>query len=199
MASWAVVPPRVVLQMAWRQLNSGLGQTVSKGRSVTKAKKQIPTWKVRNRRADYEWEEAIVAYWEVSHDPISDDYTPQEIDARELFRKWVKQVRGKYPNELVPIFWFVQCEEHGMFEGMPFQFKHFPDMLDEDFLTFFAWPINSVTGERLNWLTLPVADKLWNSKCANKGEFIQEATQWKPAILQPYVYLPALTSALREY
>lgn len=165
---------------------------------MAKAKKQIPTWKVRDRHSDYEWEGLIVAYWEVSLDPISDEYTPQEMDARELFNKWVKQACGKYPNELVPIFWFVQCEEHGKFEGMPFQFKHFPGM-DEDFLTFFTWPINSVTGEWLNWLTLPVVDKLWNSKRADKGGFIQEATQWKPAILQPYVYLPALTSALREY
>ena len=165
---------------------------------MVKAKKQIPTWKVRNHRSDYEWEGLIVAYWEVSLDPINDEYTPQEIDARELFNEWVKQVRRKYPNELVPIFWFAQCEEQGKFAGMPFQFKHFLRM-DEDFLTFFRWPINSVTGERLNWLTLPVVDKLWNSKRANKGGFIQESTGWKPAILQPYVYLPALTSVLREY
>ena len=47
-------------------------------------------------------------------------------------------------------------------------------------------------GERLNWLLLPVEDKLWNAKQANKGGFIQEATGWKPSILQPFVYLPAL-------
>lgn len=169
---------------------------------MAKAKKQkltAPTWKVRSRRSDYEWEGAIVAYWEVSLDPISDDYVPQEIDARELFNKWVKQVQEKYPEELVPIFWFVQCKEHGAFEVMPFQFNHFPGLYDEDFLTFFTWPVNSVTGKQLNWLTLPVADKLWNSKRSDKGGFIQEVTGWKPAVLQPYVYLPALTSALQEY
>ncbi|OIP26010.1 MAG: hypothetical protein AUK00_05490 [Dehalococcoidia bacterium CG2_30_46_9] len=82
---------------------------------------------------------------------------------------------------------------------MPFQFQHLPGMFRDDFLTHFTWPIHSVTGERLNWLTLPVVDKLWNPKRANKGGFIQEVTGWKPAILQPYVYLPALSSALRDY
>ena len=57
---------------------------------------------------------------------------------------------------------------------------------------------NSVTGEELNWLTLPVVDKLWNRKRADKGGFIQEATGWKPAIFQPYVYLPSLMSALNK-
>ena len=75
---------------------------------------------------------------------------------------------------------------------MPFQYEHLTDMPSEDFLTFFTHPVNSVSGKPLNWLTLTVVDKLWNSKSANKGGFIQQATGWKPAILQPYVYLPAL-------
>lgn len=45
----------------------------------------------------------LVAYWEVALDPISDDYIPQELDARELFHKWEKRVREKYPNGLIPI------------------------------------------------------------------------------------------------
>lgn len=140
----------------------------------------------------------ITAYWEVSLDPISDNYTPEEIDARELFGRWVKRVHEKYPNDLVPIRWFVACREQGIFEAMPFQFDHFGDPTRENFLTFFSWPINPVTGERLNWLTLPVVDKLWNPKRADKGGFIQQATGWKPSILQPYVYLPSLTSALQQ-
>jgi len=39
---------------------------------------------------------------------------------------------------------------------------------------------------------LPIADMSWNDERADKGGFIQEATGWKPAILQPYLYLPAL-------
>jgi len=164
---------------------------------MSRAKNPQATWRVRSLRSDYEWEGVLVAYWEVYLDPISDEYTPREIDARGLFSKWEKQVRKKYPNGLVPIYWFVSCEEQGKFDSMPFQFNHFPEMLKEDFLTFFTWPVDSVTGEQLNWLTLPVADKLWNSRRADKGGFIQQATGWKPAILQPFVYLDSLTEAVR--
>jgi len=156
------------------------------------------SWKVRHRNTGYEWEGVLVAYWEVALDPISDEYTPKEINARELFNKWAKQVQEKYPNNLIPIIWGVECREQGKYEFMPFQFDHFKGRPREDFLTFFTWPINSVTGEKLNWLKLPVVDKLWNPRRSNKGGFIQEATGWKPAILQPYVYLPALENALLE-
>ncbi len=164
---------------------------------MAKAKKQMPVWRVSSLHSDYEWEGVLVAYWEAELDPISDDYTPRESDARELFHMWEKRVREKYLNGLVPIHWFVECREQGKFNCMPFQFNHFPQYSLEDFLFFFTWPVSSATGGRLNWLTLPVADKLWNSRRADKGGFIQQATGWKPAILQPYLYLPALVSALR--
>ncbi|MBD1927860.1 hypothetical protein H6F74_16650 [Trichocoleus sp. FACHB-90] len=154
-------------------------------------------WRVRNLKGGDVWDGAIIAYWEASFDPISDDYTPEEIDAHELFKKWVKKVQEKYPNGLVPIYWFVKCKEHAMFESMPFQFKHSAEVFSEDFLTFYSWPVSSMTGEQLNWLTLPVADKLWDSQRADKGGFIQQATGWKPAVLQPYIYLPALMNILQ--
>ena len=78
---------------------------------------------------------------------------------------------------------------------MPFQFNHTLDLPDENFLSFYGWPAHSATGEQLNWLTLPVLDKRWNAKRADKGGFIQEATGWKPSILQPFVYLPGLAKA----
>lgn len=164
---------------------------------MVRAKEQMPVWRVRSLRSDYEWEGVLVAYWEVELDPISDDYTPREIDAHELFRKWEKRVRDKYHNGLVPIHWFVECREQGKLNYMPFQFSHSPQYSLEDFLSFFTWPVNSVTGERLNWLTLPVVDKLWNPRHGDKGGFVQQATGWKPTVLQPYLYLPALVSALR--
>lgn len=165
---------------------------------MTKAKKQMPTWKFSNLRVGGERQGVIEACWEVSLDPISDDYTPREIDARELFNKWEKRVRKEYDNGLIPIHWFVRSEELLLFEGMPFQFRHIASSFDEDFLTFFTWPVNPETDEPLNWLTLPVVDKLWNPGRADKGGFIQQATGWKPAVLQPYVYLAALASALRK-
>ena len=167
---------------------------------MAEARRQSPIWKCHNRTTGFEPEGVLEAYWEVSFDPISDDYTPQEIDAQELFHIWERKVREKHSSGLIPIYWFVdyKCTNVVTFEAMPFQFEHFPGYNSENFLTFFTWPVNSITDEPLNWLTLPVKDKLWNAKQDNKGGFIQEATGWKPTILQPYVYLPALSSALSK-
>ena len=156
-------------------------------------------WKFTIIATGHERKAALEAYWEVYYDPISDDYTPHEVDASELFKKWVSKVKEEYPDGLVPIYWSVRCEESGIHEFMPFQFTHFKMDHYEDFLTFFTWPVHSSSGDSLNWLTLPVVDKLWNANQANKGGFIQEATGWKPAILQPHVYLPALTSVFQSH
>jgi hypothetical protein len=164
---------------------------------MVKVTKPMKAWKFCNLRSDDEREGVLMAYWEVSLDPMSDDYTPEEISACELFKQWIQKVRNKYPKNLIPIHWPVECTAQAVFEYMPFQFEHLTKRRNEDFLTFFTWPLNSATGERLNWLTLPVVDKLWNSKQADKGGFIQEATGWEPAILQPYIYLPSLSSILR--
>ncbi len=149
---------------------------------------EIWTW--RNRRTGHRFEEPLNAYWEVSHDPMSDDHTPDEMDAVELLREWATKVQKDYENNLVPIHWFAGSER------MPFQFLRDPKIEAENFLTHFTWPANKRTGDRLNWLVLPVVDKLWNENRADKGGFIQEATGWKPSILQPFVYLPSILSAL---
>lgn len=153
-------------------------------------------WKVGVLGSDYEWEGLLEAVWEVHLDPISDDYTPEEISAEELLVKWGRRVQDEYPDGLVPIYWYAACRSEGKFAAMPFQFNHFSEEPQEDFLSEFTWPINSVTGERLNWLTIPVIDKLWNDKQADKGGFIQEATGWKPSIFQPFVYLPSLLKGI---
>lgn len=147
-----------------------------------------PSYLVRSLRNDFEWEGKLVARWEVSNDPISDDYTPDDISAEDLFGEWVKVIKGRYTENLIPISWFVQCIEKGTFEFMPFQYQ---DQGDANFLTYFTWPINKGTGERLNWLSLPVIDKLWDDKHCDKGGFIQQTTGWKPSILQPHVCLDA--------
>ena len=154
---------------------------------------KLPTWKVRSRDSDFEWEGALEAYWEVSSDPISDNYSPDEISAHDLFDIWARKVSGEFSNGLVPVHWFVQCISQGKFSSMPFQFEHYPEFSSlENFLTLYTWPVHPVTATRLDWLALPIVDKSWNAKRADKGGFIQEATGWKPSPLQPYVYLPAL-------
>ena len=95
--------------------------------------------------------------------------------------------------------WFVRVTGNcgSGFEFMPFQF--IPPSLEykpKNYLDYWSHPIDCETGKPLDWLSLPVPDKLWNSKRDDKGGFIQEVTGWKPSILQPYAYLPALTSII---
>lgn len=132
-------------------------------------------------------ESSLSAYWEVEVDSISDEFTPAKITATDLLSAWVEEVKS-LPDAIVPIRWFVTSDQ-GL-EAMPFQFC---DSTSENFLTHHSWPEDAVSGEPLNWLLLPVVDKHWNSTASDKGGFIQEATGWKPSILQPSVYLPSLT------
>ena len=149
-------------------------------------------WRVQHRGREMSWECSLSAYWEVMGDPISDDYTPNEISARDLLDLWVKRHSSECKDGLVPIHWFVRSDP-GKIEGMPFAYDHFRGKYHlEDFLHFYCWPTHVVTGEPLRWLSLPVVDKLWNEQRGDKGGFIQEATGWKPSILQPFVYLPSL-------
>jgi hypothetical protein len=149
---------------------------------------------LRFRQSEGSWEGALVAYWEVDGDPISDDFTPDEINAKELLARWAKIVSAKYPDGAIPIWWFVDCEEEAKLAAFPFA-RHpesMPADLRDEALTIWSWPEHVVTGERLNWLTLPVVDKLWHAGRSDKGGFIQEATRWKPSIAQPFLYLPSL-------
>ncbi len=137
----------------------------------------------------------LMAVWEASHDSISEGSLPGEISARELLGKWTYTVTKEYPNGLIPIYWSVEVEGADVRAVTPFpsQFDHsHGQKVRDDFLTRFTWPMDTKTGDFLNWLTLPVKDKLWRPQQANKGGFIQEATQWKPSILQPFVYLQSL-------
>lgn len=91
-------------------------------------------WRVRSLKTDYTWEGPLEAVWEAQLDPISDDFTPDEIGATELLQRWAERVREYCPDGLVPIYWSVRSQ--GKFERMPFQF-HLKEY--EDFLTEFSW------------------------------------------------------------
>lgn len=134
-------------------------------------------YKFHNIRNGFDCTATLAAYWEVYYDSISDDYTPKEISAVDLFHEWARSVRKKYPNGLIPISWFVEVEgDVRTFELIPFQFEHFRSIKPHNFLSFFTWPTNVKTGEPLNWLEISVVDKLWRPGNSNKGGFIQEAT-----------------------
>lgn len=136
--------------------------------------------------------------WEVNGTPMSDEYTPDEVDAVKLLRLWIERyypdsgAEQRYGPGMVSISWFITGTDTTI-EIAPFQ------ALDHgvgDFLTAFTWPVHAGTGEPVNWLSLPVADGQWNARRADKGGFLQQATGWKPAPLQPMVYLPGLLAAV---
>ena len=145
-------------------------------------------WTWSSHRSGHTWTEELVLYAEPDCSAMSDDYTPDEADARELWRWWVDGYVVKYSQRhpgnrpgLMPIYWSVTLPTAtGVFEAAPFT-NH---GLSQDFLTHYTHPVNAETGERLNWVRLPVLDRAWNATAADKGGFIQEATGWKPSPLQ---------------
>lgn len=157
---------------------------------------ELYRWKSLRGNPDALWEAELVAYWEVQGDPISDDYTPDEITALELLSLWARKYGEKHKDGLIPIYWSIEGTG-GIYESMPFAYDHLQNrhQPQEHFLTFYTWPKFTATDQPLNWFEIPVTDKRWNKERADKGGFIQEATGWKPGILQPYVYLPALLNA----
>lgn len=155
------------------------------------AKKKKNIWKVKCLDAPYKWEGELKAYWEVELSAMSGDYYRHEVTAEEMFWIYVKHVKGRYPDDLIPIYWSVQCIEEGKQETMPFQYNY---SKYQDFLKYYTHPVNKETGEKLNWLSLPVVDQSWDKKYnhANASGFIQQVTGWKPSILQPFVWLNSL-------
>ena len=157
-------------------------------------------WKFSHCRTGAPKEVALEAEWEVMDSPITDEYTPLEMSAEDLLREWSNRVKTdeKCESLLVPIYWSVRSPGGEVHERMPFQ--HSVSLQGntpgDDFLKHYTWPVNSRTGQRLNWLVLPVADKEWNDHQSDKGGFIQEVTGWKPSVLQPAVHLLALMSVL---
>lgn len=146
-----------------------------------------PEWTYRSRKSDFTRTEPLELGWEVSGDPFSDNYTTAEISAHDLFDLWFRK-HGADDDGLLPIYWSVLP----VMETAPLQPAPFDDV---NFHTYWNDPVDLVTGEPINWMTLPVVDKGWNARQGDKGGFIQEATGWKPGALQPYVTAASLRAA----
>lgn len=146
-------------------------------------------WTYRDRRYGTVHEGPLSLGWEVEGDPISDNYTPDEISAEDLLAVWAR-TRNWDRGMWAQLLWIVEPA----WEVAPFHGN------GEDFLREFTWPVNS-RGERVQWTRLPVQDKLWHPTGkgrrarSEKGGFLQEATGWKPAPLQDYVHVGNLLSA----
>lgn len=151
-------------------------------------------WTFEDRHGEQTSAELLLE-WEVRGDPISDNYAPNDIAAGPLFDLWVAGLGRSHGT--VPIAWFLAGG--GVFEFAPLAVRTttVERINGPDFLTFYSVP-RDPEGNPVNWLELPVADKLWDGEHANKGGFIQSATGWKPSALQPTAPLAALIEARRS-
>jgi hypothetical protein len=157
-------------------------------------------WAYESRRRDHERTTPLVLGWEVNTSSMSDDYLPDEMPARELWRRWLTYVdehdawHRSLGRPWVRIGWYVTAgDDGGVFEFAPHEFE---PLSGDSFETFFTTPHNDEHGD-INWLRLPVRDGEWNATRADKGGFIQEATGWKPSPLQPAVNIEQITAAAR--
>ncbi len=144
-------------------------------------------WTVVARRSGYTREDfPLWWYWEADCDPISDEHTPDQISAYELFQEWVRylQKRDITVSGLVTISWSVLGD--GIGDAAP-AFGEYGADNPIRFDTSFEPLTSRADGSPINWNRLPVADKLWRPSRGDKGGFIQEATGWKPSVLQPSV------------
>lgn len=167
----------------------------------------VPNWTFTTRRGHHRTG-PLWLYWEVHCDPISDDWYVDDITPEELWRVWLTrdprdvEADATFGSGAFRILWCV--EGTGTFEAAPFQQHPRLTAPFGNFLTHYSWPVNPDTGEPLQWSRLPVIDKVWRTTnlptlSTTKGGFIQEATGWKPAPLQPYVNIHQLAAAARLY
>ncbi len=155
-------------------------------------------WTFRNRRSGHENVGPCQLVWEIHGDPLTDGFTPHEVDAVDLLKMWVRKY---YPHDvgerlygpgMVGISWFLDAA--GQFEAPDVE-AHVWEVDGESFAQFFTTPRNVATDEVINWNRVPVKDKLWDSDHDDKGGFFQQATGWKPSAFQPAVYLPGVLKA----
>ncbi len=126
----AVLPVSPVVSSSRSQVHGG-AQRLEAGPRMAAVSATIyrpeRRWRYRRRRAGTEVVSALELRWELDFDPITDDYTPEEIGAVELWHTWVKKIRDRssYDSQLgvpwVPIWWFVQDAEARIDERAPFQ------------------------------------------------------------------------------
>lgn len=155
-------------------------------------------WVFEDRRDGTEVRSNLGLSWEVDLSAYSDDFDPAEIDAVELWSEW-RRIYRDYAHPVLgegwfSILWSVEDGESHWSEFAPFA-NH--DLMTEGigFFDRFTWPRDADTDEPLRWTELPVFDRRWSPGHADRGGFVQEATGWKPGLLQPYVHIPSLAKA----
>ena len=82
----------------------------------------------------------LAARYEIDLSAMSDDYTPDEISAEELLKRWAGNALESHPTGIIPILWYVRGD--GIFESLPGVIQ----LSKADFLTHFTHPIRVDTG-----------------------------------------------------
>ncbi|MFI5534525.1 hypothetical protein ACIA8O_38920 [Kitasatospora sp. NPDC051853] len=166
------------------------------------------TWLFNAVRNNYPNAEELVLRWEAHNERSFRDHAPLDVDALALWHQWTDDVADylhsedplRYRPGDVHITWTISTPSgNGIAEYAPHHelspfLKTLPD--PEDFLTHYTHPVHAETGERLNWLRLPVIDRRWNAGGRHSGHgFIQDAIGWKPGPLQPVMNVHQLAAA----
>ncbi|MFE5586918.1 hypothetical protein [Kitasatospora sp. NPDC056531] len=166
------------------------------------------TWMFSALRNNYPEVRELVLHWEPAAERQFTDHDPKKTPAVDLWREWATfmadRLHDERPGQFRPgdvhITWSIRTPEgDGIAEYAP---HLFPDPTveslahDENFLTYYTHPVHSATGERVNWLRLPVSDRHWNTGGTDSGRgFVQDAIGWKPGPLQPVMNVHQLAAA----
>ncbi len=173
-------------------------------------------WTYSSRQSGFTHTEELALVADPDGADFTDDYTADEISAHDLWKRWVDKhadlLHKEWPDQYRPgevyITWGVTGpDRNAVAEYAPHARRiPVPSLLPdeepyrtEDFLTHFTHPVHAVTGERINWLRLPVLDSQWNTTKAHRGGFIQQVTGWKPSPLQPTMDVRQIGAAAGLY
>jgi hypothetical protein len=135
----------------------------------------------------------MCAHYELWYDPITDDYSPQDISARDLYQQWRKHVVNSRYGDFIPIIWFVSGP--GIFESHPL-YEH--DYKQDGYDDHFTEP-QRTDGQHFDWDDLPIIRKRWNTNDkVVKGGFVEELTGWRPQSHQMWVSLDEIDQLVKR-
>jgi hypothetical protein len=135
----------------------------------------------------------MCAGYELWYDPITDDYSPNDISARDLYQQWRKHVVNSRYGDLIPIIWFVSGP--GIFESHPI-YQHVDNRNGYD--DHFTEP-QRTDGQQFDWDDLPIIRKRWNTNDkVVKGGFVEELTGWRPQSHQMWVSLNEIDQLVKR-
>lgn len=180
-----------------------------------------PIWEWRSRSTGVLRRGPLYLHWKADGDEVGHACDPAEIDAASVWALWLDKLAATDRLDTIAgpgwvrLYWFARGLRVGSFPtvspDVAGDMLTTPEMVDtfnterflmakhQAFLDHFTWPVEAATGMPVNWLRLPVPDKYWNTDRVSSGGFVQEATGWKPAPLQPFIHIPTMAQSAGLY